>query len=79
MTWQSILTAPKDGARILLYEINDADDVQPQIGEWDKENGGWRVAWDHTKYGEIDPDVGSIVWNVPTHWHPLPAPPTKDQ
>jgi hypothetical protein len=68
--WQPIETAPKDGTRILAYEITDADDTQPQIVCWldEPDKPGWYICFDHTPcHGEI--------WKPPTHWQPIPEPP----
>lgn len=66
MEWQPIETAPKDGTAILAYA--------PDIGR-----GFYGVAqWAHS-----DPDFPQTVpgwfWPFairPTHWMPLPPPPT---
>lgn len=62
--WQSIETAPHDGSDVLVYG-----------------RGSYAVAhWDGREWR----DIGDIGWsgmsgddgNQPTHWIPLPAPPT---
>lgn len=70
MTWQPIETAPKDGTRILAYDIKDAEDTQPQIALWlaHAEEPGWYISLDHQA-------MNGDLWNPPTHWMPLPEPP----
>lgn len=64
MNWQPIETAPKDGTRILLF-----NSYQVRLGYW----GGKRPAcWKE--------DSGRSLWGAPpTHWMPLPAPPTNSK
>lgn len=64
MKWQPIETAPKDGFHILLW----SDDIQ-FVGFWAQGRaGGWCAVAD--KCPSIKPN--------PTHWMPLPAPPSAD-
>jgi hypothetical protein len=64
--WQSIETAPKDGTRVLLHHPHAEDEtvVAGFWGEW----GGAGPCWitDHAE-----------GWLNPTHWMPLPAPPSS--
>jgi hypothetical protein len=67
--WQPIETAPKDGARVLLYGR-----VQEGFGS--------RVArWQETERGSVwlvqDTDMAIIHVPEPTHWQPLPEPPAS--
>ena len=59
--WQPIGTAPKDGATILLWEPYD----KQQIGI------GWK--WENDLFWEGGQPQ---VWETPTHWMPLPKPPS---
>lgn len=59
--WQPIETAPKDGAWILAYWPTMPISTYPRVVFWDD---GWICA---------DRDMGEYY---PTHWMPLPAPPT---
>lgn len=66
MEWQPIETAPKDGTSILVFP-----DIK--VTNWgytrDKQNEfGWIGCYSYTtdEYDTLDP----------THWMPLPAPPT---
>ena len=73
-TWQPIETAPKDGARVLLWTTTEGDAVlteylidvgaenpirTAQVGFYCDESGQWQL---------------EVVGN-PTHWMPLPDPP----
>ena len=71
--WQPIETAPKDGTRVLLTE-----EWGVVIGRWCEEaqlglceeGPGWQVF-------ECDDCWYSVAAENPTHWMPLPAPPTE--
>ena len=66
MYWQPIETAPKDGARILLWGGHDA-----VIGYWqDGTKNGWPTGW---RTG-IFVSTGGY-----THWMPLPEAPSSAQ
>ena len=65
--WQPIETAPKDGTDILCYERG-----HPKIPE---DNGFMAVA--HWSNGTWSEDVSG--WVEPTHWMPLPEPPTGEE
>ncbi len=66
--WQSIETAPRDGALVLVCRVYESGIVEYAVAS---SNGDeWR-------------DMGDIGWagmygegNQPTHWMPLPPPPT---
>lgn len=62
MSWQPIESAPKDGTRVLLVvTMRDFSGISHiHVGSWSRNNGEWR--WP--------------VMYQPTHWMPLPAPPT---
>ena len=61
--WQSIATAPKDGARILLHPAVEVHDAWSK-GYWSEQHGCWIVG-------------GSASGVAHTYWLPLPpAPPT---
>lgn len=77
--WQKIETAPKDGTMILLW----CAPASMVIGRWEREASfgdgredapGWQVF-----NCEEDPWY-SWAWqaDTPTHWQPLPSPPTED-
>jgi len=67
--WRTMETAPKDGTNILLWWPEQFH--CPLTGHWaDKWNPwiGWKVTgWSHGKF-----------ITSPTHWRPLPSPPTGE-
>ena len=62
--WQPIETAPKDGTDVLVV----ADGVVSEAEYWGDDRGWWLANTAPTDY------IDSQVW--PTHWMPLPPPPT---
>ncbi|CAA6603742.1 conserved hypothetical protein [Rhodospirillaceae bacterium LM-1] len=66
MTWIPIETAPQDGTRILVYDANPFE-------EYDRYAV---VKWEDT-IGTFENADGRSIW--PTHWMPLPAPPSVPQ
>jgi hypothetical protein len=66
--WQPIETAPKDGTWLLVGEHRYA---HPFVARWTEHpTGGY---WQQDNQGVWDDDMG--YWQ-PTHWQPLPVPPT---
>lgn len=70
--WQPIETAPRDGTKVLLW-----------IGKpWSKvEIARFYPPWDNWQVGAIPADpareeIYGIGNALPTHWQPLPEPPT---
>ena len=69
-TWQPIETAPNDGTDILIG------------GDYSYAGGVLQAYWGHThrkgdeSWGWVD--MEGDTYN-PTHWMPLPAPPTEDK
>ena len=67
--WQPIETAPRDGSVFMTYlppsVANNGDQLGPRYdyANWDEELG------DFIQHG--------CGWYMTTHWHPLPAPPTR--
>lgn len=68
--WQPIETAPKDGSSVLLW--SEAWDMSwgVVIGSYDA--GAWVTSEGQTADDDED-EFGSIA---PTHWMPLPPPPS---
>jgi hypothetical protein len=68
--WQPIETAPKDGAEILLGFAGEKWIVQGRwVGDYKARDGAWWAL-------NNDP---TDAWGgelYPTHWMPLPSPPT---
>lgn len=70
--WQPIETAPKDGTRVLVARY------MPPYG-WILGHANWRVVrevsgWVSHGLGAF----GELGLADPTHWRPLPAPPTQE-
>jgi hypothetical protein len=65
MIWQLIDTAPRDGARILIWDASGG----VAIVYWHNGKSRWRIdCWDDGGYGA---DL------KPTHWMPLPVGPRE--
>lgn len=66
MEWQDISTAPKDGTHILAFASDEYRQPYYSVAQWAPER----------------PEFGSVAgwfWSFairPTHWMPLPPPPT---
>lgn len=72
--WQPIETAPKDGTVVLLFvpESTDTDGVRVGFFSYWAAYGDW--------YGDESASHSlSNLYGKPTHWMPLPAPPTSQQ
>lgn len=66
--WQPIETAPKDGTDVLLFRATKYRVLPPTVAGWfDK---GVIPGW----YTYDEPD--KAFDGEPTHWMPLPAPPS---
>jgi len=68
MEWQPIETAPKDGTYVLVTDGKEVyrsyyEDIYPEDN---------RPQWFDNSYYSFDPG------EIPTHWMPLPKPPTKN-
>lgn len=93
--WQPIKTAPKDGTHILLYagpQTFRGELVGPRLtyGYWLIEEHGEYLGdcggeCRCPEYGDtpepfwMSEDGGFTEENPPTHWRPLPSPPTPPQ
>lgn len=64
MEWQPIETAPKDGTPILCFTPDEQFSPITGIDVLWFENGDWLYN-------------ANIVLDPPTHWMPLPPPPTQ--
>jgi hypothetical protein len=74
MTWQPILTAPRDGTVIFLCAYNNPFGWILGTGHWESYGNkieGWitRGVGDHVADG--------LGLADPTHWQPLPEPPNS--
>jgi hypothetical protein len=68
--WQPIETAPKQiGCEILAIGVNDHSDQYYDI-----------VSWQGHEWKTFDPETDQYSWPVepPTHWMPLPSPPSSE-
>lgn len=63
-TWRTMDSAPKDGTEVLVFD-DGATIVSLWMDESPSHGSGW---WDN---GIMDP--------APTHWMPLPLPPSEGQ
>ena len=72
MEWQPIETAPKDGTRILVSCVYEVEG-QTHSYEW-ADWWGWDDEWE----GWLDFPSQIPAPVPPTHWMPLPAPPTGE-
>ena len=68
--WQLIETAPKDGTHIVLFDSN--------VSQWAFGHFMADVEWANKgkKPGEWMAQPSWFPLATPTHWQPLPAPPT---
>lgn len=65
-TWEPIETAPKDGEMLLFMEW--VSKTSPVVGSRDQDGRGWHI--------------NGLGWfsseeRMPTHWQPLPLPPSR--
>ena len=72
--WQPIETAPKDGTWVLacggILDVYPAEDVPPMVA----------VRWQQNWWLVSAVDAGQLLsYERPTHWMPLPAPPSQEQ
>jgi hypothetical protein len=77
--WQPIETAPKDGTKLLMSVFFPGDTIcepftEVTIGYWDHGN----ALDDPESIWHREPDWDVPTIGDPTHWMPLPAPPTGD-
>ncbi len=68
MEWQPIETAPKDGSEVLLFVPSASFGRNVMSAVWDNDNGGCDASWVVLE--------GYIGEYNPTHWMPLPPPPS---
>lgn len=72
MQWQTIDSAPKDGATILGWSeyMDEPCTVRWRNNEWESSWDGWEVVEYMSDFGTEYRDPGPV-----THWMPLPEPP----
>ena len=75
--WRDIKTAPKDGTPILLWAPDYFEDnPHAVVGEWCDRVGAWSSEVGMMEDGPIGDDPE--LCNGPSHWMPLPLPPSPD-
>lgn len=84
MEWKTIDSAPKDGKTIILGYLNSHGKWRTMRGQWfTKEciDDNWEdgdlfdAGWYETS---VEADEAPSCWPTnPTHWMPLPPPPTE--
>lgn len=67
--WQPIESAPKSGETLLLWESGDPECGHWSTSVWVTKGGAWISYESRSDTLEIEP----------THWMPLPKPPTQGQ
>jgi hypothetical protein len=75
MEWQPIETAPKDGTAVLVYPATWGS-KPASIAKWNED----KYAKNPRPFWERDDDLGKVSISrgkPPTHWMPLPAPPSN--
>lgn len=74
MAWQPIETAPKDGRGVLMIDMTavspEASTAYYYEGKW------WLLAEDDRPREDGDWAYNCPWYESPTHWQPLPPPPT---
>lgn len=84
--WQSIESAPKTGRTLLLGYVNELGNWRTMRGQWMDENyiaEYWEDPADDAVPGWYETSVNAddvpSCWMIdPTHWMPLPAPPSPE-
>lgn len=75
--WMPIETAPEDGSDIIVYNPS-GEGIIGEAYYWnDNGRGGWW--WAGTYEGEHMEEPMHIRNAWPTHWQPLPAPPSSTE
>lgn len=76
MNWQPIETAPKDGTDIIVMYMHIETQIVHAAFWLDGEGvDAVDVGWWSYKYSEVG-RVHLTEWMAPTHWMPLPEPPS---
>jgi len=92
LEWKPIETAPRDGSDIILYcpqgDGNPGSTYRVTVGRWEEDYGGVQefrdIDGNWIGQKEDEGFVGWLSWDggfsedtmMPTHWMPLPEPPT---
>ena len=77
--WQPIETAPKDGKRLLLLDEDGTAVEAFWDTTWTQMHPEGHGAWNYNYSRTLDNQLGmqTIEVDAPTHWMPLPEPPTE--
>src|SRR5690606_24517759 len=85
LAWQPIETAPRNGETLLLGCFNSSGNWRTMRGQWMSEGyiveywedpDGAEPGWFETA---VEADDIPNCWQItPSHWMPLPPPPTKE-
>ena len=72
--WRDIASAPRDGTTVLLWGLYQQEPCTALF-----RGGQWIPVWDGFSVIEYMSDFGTDykTIDVPTHWMPLPIPPTN--
>lgn len=76
MTWLPIESAPRDGTPVIVAAKNRAQTI---VGEarFDPEDGDGNWWWAGENWGDAHAEsMAARGWH-PTHWQPLPPPPSE--
>jgi hypothetical protein len=68
MKWLPIESAPKNGGWVMVHDAGHEPPVL--IAHWHKRFGAWA--------GTVLTTGRFVYWKNPTHWMPLPEPPTAE-
>ena len=72
--WQTIESAPKDGAAVLVY----TNGGQVTEAYWSSDNQSWILRFYDEDNRFLRAKGGMEIFHIsPTHWMPLPPPPKK--
>jgi hypothetical protein len=75
--WQPIETAPKDGTHIIGYDPSDSIYAGVKGIHWIPEEKRMFDGHEITRKGYWAKSVHDCCVEKPTHWMPLPKPPTE--
>ncbi len=77
--WRPIETAPHDGTAVLGYGRHDRSPTDAQRGVMPGDHWWSIMVWDvwrNPGASWVFAKDGHTVWSMPTHWMPLPEPPS---
>ncbi len=80
--WQPIETAPKDGSAFLAYGVHTGSPTDAAKGVVAGDHWWGIILWDIWREMRGTEDRwcfskdGKPTWSAPTHWMPLPDPPS---